>query len=100
MIRQLIAFGRRIKIFSGEYVSFDEESSDLFGVAAPVHDEKYFRLLIAKFDSVLPGKGDPVTRFKQLANRFIIPKNKLDTVFKITKVFCTRYKNWPWMNPG
>ncbi|MEP7107599.1 MAG: hypothetical protein ABI760_06440 [Ferruginibacter sp.] len=83
MLKQLIAFGRRIRIFSGEYGSFDEESRELFGVAAPAHDEKYFRLLLAKLDSILPGRGDVSKRFNRLANRFIIPKDKLDTVFKI-----------------
>ncbi|MEJ7588480.1 MAG: hypothetical protein WKI04_13040 [Ferruginibacter sp.] len=84
MVTQLTAFERRIKIFSGEYTSFDEESRDLFGVAAPVHDEAYFRLLLGKLDSLLPGKGELSGRFQQLANRFVIPKAKIDTVFKRT----------------
>ena len=84
MTRQLKAFERRTRIFSGEFASFDEESRDLFGVTAPVRDENYFRSLIAKLDSALPGQGDITTRFSKLANRFIIPKDKLDTVFRIT----------------
>jgi hypothetical protein len=36
MSQQLTAFDRRIRIFSGELKSFDEESKDLFGIAAPV----------------------------------------------------------------
>lgn len=90
MSAQLVAYGRRIKIFSGEYASFDVESKELFGVVAPTHPESYFQALVAKLDSVLPGKGDIPTRFQTLANRFIIPKNKLDTVFKTAIVECRK----------
>ncbi|MBV8252345.1 MAG: hypothetical protein JO154_07030 [Chitinophaga sp.] len=79
---QLTAFSRRIKIFSGEYKPFDEESKELFGAVAPVYPEEHFRSLIAELDSLLPGKGPVAERFQQLANHFIIPKEKLDTVFK------------------
>lgn len=79
---QLIAFKRRIKIFAGETADFDEESKDLFGVAAPKHDEAYFKNIVAKLDSALPGKGTIADRFRDMAKHFIIPKDKLDTVFK------------------
>jgi hypothetical protein len=39
---------------------------------------------------VLPGKGDIPKRFQDLANRFIIPKNKLDTVFKTAIQECRK----------
>ena len=40
--------------------------------------------LSAKYihDKHLPDKGSVIDRFQKLANRFIIPKDKLDTVFK------------------
>ncbi|NSL85875.1 hypothetical protein ECE50_003465 [Chitinophaga sp. Mgbs1] len=80
--KQLTAFSRRIKIFSGELSSFDEESKELFDVVAPAYPEQHYQLLIARLDSLLPGKGAVQQRFQELANRFIIPKEKLDTVFK------------------
>ncbi len=82
MTNQLIAFGRRIKIFAGESTSFEIETKELFGVTAPVHDEIYFKNLVAKLDSSLPGKGTIAARFQNMAQNFIVPKNKLDTVFK------------------
>ncbi|MEO8174320.1 MAG: hypothetical protein ABI581_14595 [Sediminibacterium sp.] len=90
MSAQLVAYGRRIKIFSGEYASFDVESKELFGVVAPTHPENYFKELVARLDSVLPGKGDIPTRFQTLANRFIIPKDRLDTVFKAAIAECRK----------
>jgi hypothetical protein len=82
MYNQLIAFGRRIRIYSGEEESFDEESKALFGVAAPVYDEDHFKTAIGNLDSLLPGKGNVNDRFQKLANKFIIPKDKLDVVIK------------------
>lgn len=79
---QVIAFDRRIRIFSGEYGTFDEESKDLFGVTAPVYEEAWFQAQIHQLDSLLPGEGSAFDRFQALANRFIIPKEKLDTVFR------------------
>ncbi|MDB5229434.1 MAG: hypothetical protein JWN76_239 [Chitinophagaceae bacterium] len=82
MSQQLVAFSRRIKIFSGEYRPFDEESKELFGVVAPSHAESYFDSLSKQLDGLLPGSGTTASRFQQLANHFIIPKEKIDTVFK------------------
>jgi hypothetical protein len=78
---QLIAFDRRVRIFSGEYGTFDEESKDLFGSSAPAYPESHFQKLIQELDTLLPGIGTVPDRFQALANRFIIPKDKLDTVF-------------------
>jgi hypothetical protein len=41
-------------------------------------------------DSLLPGKGSINDRFQQLANHFIIPKAKLDTVFKRSITECRK----------
>jgi hypothetical protein len=82
LMDQLVAFGRRIRIFSGEERPFDEESKELFGVVAPVYTEDYFKAQVNLLDSILPGKGRVNDRFQKLANKFIIPKDKLDPVIK------------------
>jgi hypothetical protein len=82
MYNQLIAFGRRVRIYGEEYRSFDEESRELFGVAAPAYAEEFFKADIDKLDSMLPGKGNVNDRFQKLANKFVIPKEKLDEVMK------------------
>ncbi len=87
---QLISFDRRIRIFSGEYGLFDDESRDLFGTTAPVFNEHYYQLLVGQLDSLLPGKGTVPERFQMLANRFIIPKDKLDTVFRAAIAECRK----------
>jgi hypothetical protein len=90
LLDALTAYARRIKIFSGEYASFDEESIELFGVKAPVYKEEFFQQKIAELDKILPGKGKVYDRFQQLANRFIIPKDKIDTVFRTSIMECRK----------
>ncbi|MEO6669838.1 MAG: hypothetical protein ABIN36_10205 [Ferruginibacter sp.] len=82
MTMQLSAFERRICIFAGQRKSFDEESKALFGVVCPEYDEAYFKKIVNQLDGLLPGAGTVPEKFQALANRFIIPKNKIDTVFK------------------
>ena len=79
---QLVAYKRRIKIFSGEYNAFDQEAKELFGIQPPTFTEAYFQSLLNQLDNLLPGKGSVNDRFQAMANHFIIPTNKLDTVYK------------------
>lgn len=90
MKAQLIAFSRRIKIFSGEYADFDAESKELFGVAAPVYPESHYKDLVARLDGILPGAGPINDRFQALSNKFIIPKARLDTVFHVAIAECRK----------
>jgi hypothetical protein len=79
---QLIAYERRIRIFSGETSDFDTESKELFGVVAPTYNEQHFKDVVKTLDSLLPGKGSIPDRYQALTKRFIIPRDKVDTVFK------------------
>ena len=82
MSRQLVAFAERIRIFSGSFSSFNEESKQLFGVEPPSYSEDHFKALVSDLDRLLPGEGPIPERMQQLSKKFIIPKEKVDTVFK------------------
>lgn len=90
MESQLRSIDSRIRIFSGEFQSFDEESKELFDGKAPHYPESHFQNLIQQLDHILPGKGSIPQRFQNLSNRFIIPQDKLDTVFKLAIAECRR----------
>lgn len=81
---QLTAFSGRIKMFTGEQSSFDQQAKELFGVEPPTFEEVHFQSLVKQLESILPGEGAIDSRFQVLANHFIIPKEKLDTVIKVT----------------
>lgn len=79
---QLRAFEGRIRVFAKEKSTFDEESKELFDAIAPRYEEKHFIAIIHELDSILPGEGSVETRFQKLADKFTIPKDKIDTLFK------------------
>ena len=82
MSRQLNAFAERIRIFSGSFSPFNEESKQLFSVEPPAYPEDHFKALVSQLDSLLPGRGPIPARMQQLSMKFVIPKSKVDTVFK------------------
>jgi hypothetical protein len=84
---QLRAFERRVKIFSGEKSDFDTEARELFGVDVPVHSEAYFTYYLEILEKTLPGPGSVLNRLQDLSKKFLIPRNKLDTVFKAAIAF-------------
>lgn len=81
--QQVVAFGRRIRVFSGERTSFEKETEELFNVTVPVNDSTHFKKLIDELDSIVPGSGSITKRLESLNKRFIIPSDKVDTVFKL-----------------
>ena len=87
---QLTAFAGRIRIVANQLPSFDEETQALFGVTVPTYTESHFQELVARLDAILPGKGNLNNRFQELANRFIIPTSKIDTVFKTAIAECRK----------
>ncbi len=79
---QLRAFQERVEIFSGNTKSFDEEASGLFNVTPPHYPDQHYKELLQLLNVQLPGEGNLENRLSLLTHRFIIPKDKIDTVFK------------------
>ena len=79
---QLKAFERRVKLFGGDSASFEVECKELYGVTPPVFDSVHFKKIAQTLNDILPGKGPVNVRLQKLANRFVIPPAKLDTVIQ------------------
>jgi len=82
MTKQLIAVRSRIFLLSQKKLLFDEESRQTYDAVAPAFPERYYKELLDELGGLLPGTGkvsDRLERYKQL---FVIPKEKLDAVFK------------------
>jgi hypothetical protein len=80
--RMLSALKSKLALLSGEKMSFDEESKALYDAIAPAKPLEYYDKLLNELDSVIPGKGDLIERYSKFREQFIIPSEKLDTVFK------------------
>jgi hypothetical protein len=82
LARQLQALAARADLLSGKKMPFDEESSALYDAVAPVHTEEHFQSLRGRLDAELPGPGTLVERYDAFRKDFVIPREKLDTVFR------------------
>ena len=79
--KQLIAVKGRIEMLSGKSFTFDEETGALYDVITPDYSLEHFQSIINELDKLLPGEGTLTDRYTEFKEQFIIPKEKLDTVF-------------------
>ena len=82
LYKQILAAKAKIFMISGGKLSFDEESKALYDAVSPHYSEDHYKEILNKLDKLLPGKGDVSKRVNEYKNQFIIPKEKLDTVFR------------------
>jgi hypothetical protein len=80
--RQTEALIARVEILQGKKLTFDEEAKALYDGEPPTHDEAYFQRLNAAIEKELPGEGPLTERIEKFRMRFVIPREKLDTVFR------------------
>ena len=82
LARQLDALRARAAMLTGTQLTFDEESKALYDAVAPTHTEAEFATVLAALEAKLPGAGPLVDRYDEFRKGFIIPKDRLDAVFK------------------
>jgi hypothetical protein len=82
LLRQLRALVARVDILAGKKMTFDQESKALYDVVAPSYPEGHFRGILDKLDRALPGKGPLAERYEKFKRGFVIPREKVDTVFQ------------------
>jgi hypothetical protein len=80
--RQLSAMGARVRMLSGERLSFDEESKALYDAVAPTLPESHFQEILDRLEKRFPGAGPLVERYQAFRSGFVIPPARLDTVFQ------------------
>jgi hypothetical protein len=80
--KQLIAVKAKIFLLSGGMLSFDEESQQMYDAVAPTYSEDHYRRLLENLGMLLPGTGSVSERLESYKRSFVIPKEKLDAVFK------------------
>ena len=86
--QQTAALVARAEMLEGRRFRFDEESRALYDVVAPTHSEQYFRDLNAAIEDELPGSGALIDRVEAFRMQFVIPREKLDDVFRAAIDIC------------
>jgi hypothetical protein len=80
--RQLASLRARVSMLQGKRLTFDQESQLLYDAVAPRHSDAEFAAIVAKLEARLPGDGPLIQRYEKFKEAFIIPKDRLDAVFK------------------
>ncbi|MCP4219933.1 MAG: hypothetical protein GY765_35205 [bacterium] len=71
----------RVEFLSGKKMTFDQESRALYGVVAPSYPLSHYDDILAKLNALLPGKEPLHQRLADFKNPFVIPADKMETVF-------------------
>lgn len=88
LAKQLAAMSARVRMLKGEHLSFDEESKALYDAVAPTNTEAHFQQVLDRLERRFPGDGPLVSRYDAWRRHFIIPRDKLDPVFKAAIAAC------------
>src|SRR5262249_52312534 len=80
--RQLSALSARVRMLKGERLSFDDESRALYDAVAPTYPDSHFQQILDRLDKRFPGNGPLVERYETFRRAFVIPREKLDSVFQ------------------
>lgn len=82
------ALRARIAVVAGQRLPFDEESRRIYDAVAPSHDGAHFDRLLASLDASLEGGGPVAARYDRFRERFIIPPERVDAVFRAAIEAC------------
>ncbi|MCP4148234.1 MAG: hypothetical protein GY757_10840 [bacterium] len=82
LLRLLQALQARARFVSGEKMTFDQESMALYDAVSPTLPDDYYDKILKQLDALLPGKEPLGKRVTDFNKQFIIPPDKVETVFK------------------
>ena len=79
---QINAIQTKLDMMSGKTLPFDVESMALYDAVSPGYPESHYDSLLQRLSDHLPGEGSVADRYLTFSKQFIIPNDKVDTVFK------------------
>jgi hypothetical protein len=79
---QLLSMVVRIDLLQGKKLAFDQESQGLYDAVAPVFPPEHFQKMLDRLGRLLPGEGPIGPRYEKWRQSFVIPRDKLDSVFQ------------------
>jgi hypothetical protein len=85
---QLTAARTRLRMLSGEKLSFQDEAQGLFGVRPELKPLPSFEPVLARIATLVPGKGRLADRVEAFRDRFVIPPKRLEGVMRAAIAEC------------
>ncbi|WP_242693065.1 hypothetical protein [Sabulibacter ruber] len=80
--KQVVAAITKVEMMQGKKLPFDEEAQLLYDATPPHYAFSHFDSLLHSLNQELPGQGDLAQRWATYQKQFVIPKEKLNVVFK------------------
>ena len=90
LYKQLLAVRTKLFMLAGGRLTFDQEAKALYDTDVPSYSNEHFQEIINELNKTLPGSGNISQRLAEFNNDFIIPKDKLDTVFQAAISECRK----------
>jgi hypothetical protein len=86
--KQIAALAARVRMLKREKLEFDDESHALYDAVVPTFPDSHFDQIISLLEKKIPGTGQLWERYEKWRKPFLIPKDKLDTVFQLAIKEC------------
>ena len=90
LYKHLLSVKGKLYMLAGGKFSFEQEAKTLFDTEVPDFPDEYFIEILKELNKILPGKGNLPERMNELRKKFIIPVDKLDTVFNTAMTECRK----------
>ncbi|QNM82231.1 hypothetical protein H8M03_09390 [Sphingomonas sabuli] len=88
LLANLTAAKTRLRMLSGEKLSFDDEAEGLFGVRPQLKPASSFDPVLAAVEKLVPGDGPLWKRVDDFQDRFLVANDRLKPVFDAAIAAC------------
>ena len=90
LLAHISAASARLRMLSGEKMSFADEAEALFGVRPELRPLSSYDPVLAEIDRLLPGEGSLTDRVTAFKSHYVIPKDRLQVVMDAAIAECRR----------
>lgn len=90
LLAHVSAASARLRMLSGETMSFADEAYALFGIRPELKPLSDYDPVLAEIDALLPGPGSLNDRVTEFRSHYVIPKDRLQTVMDAAIAECRR----------
>jgi hypothetical protein len=90
LLAHVAAAGARVRMLSGETLSFADEAEALFGIRPELKPLTDYDPILAQIDTLLPGPGPLTDRVTEFRSHYVIPRDRLQPVMDAAIAECRR----------
>ncbi len=90
LLAHISAASARLRMLSGEKMSFADEAEALFGIRPELRPLSSYDPVLAEIDAMLPGEGSLTDRVTAFKSHYVIPKDRLQVVMDAAIAECRR----------